>query len=364
PDGSFHLVVRAVAGTGVPALETAQPFAGSQTEMVTETGSPMLLDELTNPSRAAAILPGAPEPVIVVPLGSLGTPIGALFILSPRGRFRADDLARASIFGHLAALAYEKVRLLEEALDGRRKLEQMIQSRSRLIRGFSHDVKNPIGAADGYAELLREGIYGPLSPAQENSINRIRSSIKSALSLIDDLHELGRAETGHLALSLEPVDIGDLVHGLGDEFHAAARAGGLSLSVDAEPDLPIIVTSGGRVRQIASNLVSNAIKYTKDGSVTLRAARRASCSPLENAECVVLEVTDTGSGIPPDRQEFIFQEFSRLGDGNKPGAGLGLAISRLLAQALGGQISVESEPAHGSTFTLWLPLHPPAGIAD
>ena len=79
---------------------------------------------------------------------------------------------------------------------------------------------------------------------------------------------------------------------------------------------------------------------------------------------VVVEVIDTGPGIPADRQEFIFQEFSRIGDSNKPGAGLGLAISRLLAQALGGQISVESEPGNGSTFTLWLPLHPPTAIAD
>ena len=362
---SVNLVVRAVAGTGAPALESTQPFAGSQTEIVTKSGSPMLIEEPANRSLTSANLQSAERTVIVVPLGSLGTPVGALFILSPaEGRFRPDDLERASIFGHLAALAYEKVRLLEEALDGRRKLELVIQSRSRLIRGFSHDVKNPIGAADGYAELLREGIYGPLSPAQESSINRIRGSIRTALSLIDELHELARAETGHLALSMEPVDIGDVVRGLGDEFQAAARARGLSLSVAAEPDLPIIETSVGRVRQIASNLLSNAIKYTGDGSVTLRAGRRTDCRPLENGECVVVEVIDTGPGIPADRQEFIFQEFSRIGDNNKPGAGLGLAISRLLAQALGGQISVESAPGRGSTFTLWLPLHPPTAIAD
>ncbi|HET7614837.1 MAG TPA: HAMP domain-containing sensor histidine kinase [Gemmatimonadaceae bacterium] len=365
PSDSLNLVVRAVAGTGAPALESTQPFAGSQTEIVTKSGSPMLIEEPANRSLTDANIQSAERTVIVVPLGSLGTPVGALFVLSPaEGRFRPDDLERASIFGHLAALAYEKVRLLEEALAGRRKLELVIQSRSRLIRGFSHDVKNPIGAADGYAELLREGIYGPLSPAQESSINRIRGSIRTALSLIDELHELARAETGHLALSMEPVDIGDVVRGLGDEFQAAARARGLSLSVAAEPDLPVIETSVGRVRQIASNLLSNAIKYTGDGSVTLRAGRRTDCRPLETGECVVLEVIDTGPGIPADRQEFIFQEFSRIGDDSKPGAGLGLAISRLLAQALGGQISVESAPGRGSTFTLWLPLHPPTAIAD
>lgn len=364
PD-SVSLVVRAVAGAGVPLLESTQPFAGSQTEVVTKSGSPMLIDEPSSWSLSAANLHSAERTVIVVPLGSLGSPVGALFVLSPaEGRFRADDLERASIFGHLAALAYEKVRLLEEALEGRRKLEQVIRSRSRLIRGFSHDVKNPIGAADGYAELLRAGIYGEVSPAQESSINRIRSNIKTALSLIDDLHELARAETGHLALSFERVDIGDVVRGLGEEFQAAAHAKGLSLSVAAEPDLPVVETSIGRVRQIASNLLSNAIKYTGGGSVILRASRPTDCSSLGNEECVVVEVVDTGPGIPADRQEFIFQEFSRIGDNDKPGAGLGLAISRLLAHALGGQISVQSEPGRGSTFTLWLPLHPPTALAD
>lgn len=354
-DSSLDLVVRAVAGSGVPELETTHSFAGSNTEVVTKGGSPMLIEDFTQSGNG---------PVIVVPLGSLGAPVGALFVLSPAGgRFREDDLARASTFGHLAALAYEKVRLLQEALDGRQKLERVLQSRSRLIRGFSHDVKNPIGAADGYAELLREGIYGPLAPAQETSINRIRSSIKTALSLIDELHELGRAETGHLAVSREPVDLGELVRALGEEFQAAARASGLSLSVATDSDLPIIETSLGRVRQIASNLLSNAIKYTKDGSVTLRAARRTDCPP-QHTECVVVEVIDTGLGIPPDRQEFIFEEFSRIGDSGKPGAGLGLAISRVLAHALGGQISLESEIGHGSTFTLWLPLRPPSVSAD
>jgi len=363
--GSKDVLVRARAGAGAPALETVRPFAGSHTELVNTSGSPMLIEDLAaQPLEADGASQTGSSEAIVVPLGSLGTPIGALFVLSPAGtRFRADDLARASILGHLAALAYEKVRLLEEALDGRRKLERVIQSRSRLIRGFSHDVKNPIGAADGYAELLHDGIYGQLSPEQENSIKRIRNSIKTALSLIDDLHELGRAETGHLALSVQPVDIGELVLALGEEFQAAARSNHLSLSVEVEPGLPIIETSIGRVRQIGSNLLSNAIKYTKSGSVIVRAMRRTEGS-LENSEFVVIDVIDTGPGIPADRHEFIFQEFSRIGGSNKPGAGLGLAISRLLANALGGQISLESEVGRGSTFTLWLPVQPPPGIGD
>ncbi|MGI8403124.1 MAG: ATP-binding protein [Gemmatimonadaceae bacterium] len=358
-ESSDAVIVRAVSGAGVPPLESICEFAGSYTEQVTTSGEPLLITDLGNPPRIATVcaLQETTGAAIVVPLGGPRTATRALFVLSPpRGHFRSDDVERAAIFGHLAALAYEKVRLLDEAYEGRRKLERVIQSRSRLMRGFSHDVKNPIGAADGYAELLIDGIYGELSSEQHETVKRIRRSIHGALTLIDDLHELARAETGNLALPLGALDLADLVRTIGEEYQATARASGLSLSVTAESDLPVLQTSGTRVRQIASNLLSNAIKYTEQGSVTVRALRRRS-GPGDGDDYEVVEFIDTGPGIPPEKQEFIFEEFSRIGGDTKPGAGLGLAISRTLAEALGGHISVDSEMGHGSTFTLWLPLH-------
>jgi two-component system chemotaxis sensor kinase CheA len=110
------------------------------------------------------------------------------------------------------------------------------------------------------------------------------------------------------------------------------------------------------VRQIVANLLSNAIKYTRQGSITVRARRRAGRSGGDEGGGAVLEVADTGAGIAAEKQDYIFEEFSRLGTGDAGGAGLGLAISNLLAQRLGGRISVESEVGRGSTFTLWLPM--------
>jgi signal transduction histidine kinase len=261
-------------------------------------------------------------------------------------------------------LAYANILLLVEAIVGRKRLQQVITSRSRLMRGFSHDVKNPIGAADGYAELLNEGVYGALTPGQRESIVRMRRCLRGALALIDDLHELARAETGHLEISAEPVDLVDLVRHLGEEYQATAEAGRLRLTVDAPTDLPLIRTSRTRVRQIASNLLSNAIKYTKDGSVTVTIMRRASADSADGGAWASIEVSDTGPGIPPDKLEYIFQEFGRVAGSEAPGAGLGLAISRLLAQALGGRLTVTSQVGRGSTFTLWLPLvHDPSAAA-
>jgi signal transduction histidine kinase len=264
-------------------------------------------------------------------------------------------VARAEIFGHIAALAYEKVRLLDEAIERRLELEQVIASRSRLMRGFSHDVKNPIGAADGYAELLSDGVYGELNERQRESVARIRRCIRAALGLIDDLHELARAETGHLALSAESVDLGDLVRDMGEEYQARARSRGLLLGVDVATNLPLVRTSKTRVRQILANLLSNAIKYTHHGSVTI-SARCGSVGRFSGGDWVRIEIADTGRGIPSDKLEFIFEEFGRIGDGEQPGAGLGLAISRQLAHALGGRITVASQPGIGSAFMLWLPV--------
>ncbi|HET7550901.1 MAG TPA: HAMP domain-containing sensor histidine kinase, partial [Gemmatimonadaceae bacterium] len=229
---------------------------------------------------------------------------------------------------------------------------------------FSHDVKNPIGAADGFAELLSMGLYGPLNEEQMASVERMRRSIQTALALIEDLHELARAETGVVALSIEQVDLAALARSMCEEYHAAAAANGLALDVKVECDDAIVETDRARVRQIAANLLSNAIKYTDSGSVQLRVVRRPPTSDDDPSGWALLEFTDSGVGIAPDKQEYIFEEFSRLNTGDRAGAGLGLAISKLLAQTLGGQITVRSEVGHGSTFALWLPMEPDARNLD
>jgi signal transduction histidine kinase len=122
-------------------------------------------------------------------------------------------------------------------------------------------------------------------------------------------------------------------------------------------DLPIFDTDRVRVRQIAANLLSNAIKYTRSGSVLVRASHRPAGATGETGDWALVEVIDTGPGIAPEKHDVIFEEFSRLESGECRGAGLGLAISKLLAHALGGHIAVQSAPGHGSAFMLWLPLH-------
>jgi signal transduction histidine kinase len=141
---------------------------------------------------------------------------------------------------------------------------------------------------------------------------------------------------------------------MGDEYRAAAGAKQLRLVVDVDPELRAVYTDQSRIRQIVANLLSNAIKYTDHGSVVLRAGWNVGDEASGGAYAFI-SVADTGPGIPPDKREFVFEEFGRLAADQQPGAGLGLAISKRVADALGCRIRVEGETA-GATFTLCIPL--------
>lgn len=261
-----------------------------------------------------------------------------------------------ALSAELARLVAEERRLREEAEARRDEIQRITESRARLMRGFSHDVKNPLGAADGYLQILELGIDDPLTPKQAERVASARRSIGAALSLIEDLLELARAESGRLTVEAEPVDLREVLADAVEQYRAQAENKGLSLEIEAPADLPPIVSDSARIRQVASNLLSNAVKFTERGGVIVRVERRADGDAPVPGPCIAIHVRDTGPGIPADQQPLLFEEFARLRTGgDRRGAGIGLAISRRIARALGGEITVESEVGRGSTFTLWLP---------
>jgi signal transduction histidine kinase len=352
-------VVQATAGRGMPPLGASRPYADSYAARAIASGEPILVPDLVLPGADATTASGQRKlAAIVVPLAHRTAAIGALFLVHPARKVSARDragLAAAYTFSKLATLAYEKVRLLEEARAGRQQLDRAMKSRSRLMRGFSHDVKNPLGAASGYAELLSLGIHGQLTAEQNRIIGNIQRCIASALALIDDLHQLGRAETGNIVVQRATVDVVSLLKAVAEDYSGAAAAKGLSLTVEVEADRLLIESDRVRVREIIGNLLSNAIKYTQRGVVTLRLAKESPPSAAATSAWARIDVIDTGPGIAAEDHDAIFQEFSRL-PSEQPGAGVGLAISTLVADALGGRISLVSDIDRGSTFTLWLPM--------
>src|SRR5690606_18149707 len=370
PEGR-ELWVAAAAGSHVPGPDERFALHGSLTERVLEHGTPENLDAVAHAEELPSEELRRTCPrchAIVVPLVDSGEQIGALFLLREpeHGAFHAEEVERAGTFAHLASLALRKIHLLDDTERRRSEMERLLESRSRLMRGFSHDVKNPLGAAEGQLALLEDSVFGELPAEQRASISRARSSIRTALRLIDSLVELARAETGGLTIERAPTDVRSIAREIAEEYRNAAEDKGLELEVRLAEALPVINTDVDRVRQILANLVVNAVKYTDHGriavTVELRPADPRSPGP---GPWVVVAVSDTGPGIPEDQREVVFDEFTRLGAarGRRDGAGLGLAISRRLARLLGGDITLESQVGRGSTFTLWLPQDRPATVS-
>jgi signal transduction histidine kinase len=231
---------------------------------------------------------------------------------------------------------------------------QATEARSRLLRGVTHDIKNPLGAADGYAQLLELELRGTLLPQQEKWVAGVRRGIGGALALITDLLELSFAESGALPIHRETVDLALLATEAVEEHRGVAEAGGHVLVW--ERGEPVLVdTDPARVRQVLGNLLTNAIKYTPSpGRITVR---------VERGERIAVHVHDNGLGIPLDERESIFGEFHRLHSADQAsGHGLGLAISRLIARLLDGDLTVSGEAGEGATFSLLLPADTPAAL--
>jgi len=155
----------------------------------------------------------------------------------------------------------------------------------------------------------------------------------------------------------------DAVRSIAEEYRAQAESKGLELRTELPDELPIIESDAARIRQALSNLLSNALKYTERGSITVRVEEREDGAAPAPGKWIAIDVVDTGPGIPKEKQELLFREFTRLEPGKRRGAGVGLAMSRRIARALRGDVILDSAPGRGSTFTLWLPLAEPGAGA-
>ncbi|HMI57299.1 MAG TPA: HAMP domain-containing sensor histidine kinase, partial [Gemmatimonadaceae bacterium] len=241
----------------------------------------------------------------------------------------------------------------ELAQEERVQMLRAVETRAALLRGVTHDVKNPLGAAAGYAQLLEEGLAGPLEPPQIKMVQKIQLLVQTAVQTVTDLLELARAD-GKLHIEYAQADLAHMLAGVVDDHTGMARAKQIDLIV-AAIRTPV-VTDPLRVRQILTNLLSNAIKYSpRGGRVELTIVSSKGVDRI--VDCVGLEVRDSGPGIPVELQSKVFQEFFRVrsGDDAPDGNGLGLAISRRIAQLLGGDVRFVEAEDGGAVFTLWLP---------
>ncbi len=249
------------------------------------------------------------------------------------------------------------------------KAEQLALSskyKSEFLANMSHELRTPLNSLLILSKLLTDNKDKNLSPKQVEYAQTIYSSGSDLLSLINDVLDVSKVEAGKMEITPLDVSVEEINGSLQRSFGAIAEQKGLGFKVEVQPDAPrTLFTDGQRLEQVLKNLLSNAFKFTSDGSVALTVrkaeANRRFLNPVLNSASGVIAfaVSDTGVGIPQDKQRLIFEAFQQA-DGTTSrkfgGTGLGLTISRELARLLGGEIRVESSPDKGSTFTLFLPL--------
>ena len=231
-------------------------------------------------------------------------------------------------------------------------LEQASALKSQVLANMSHEFRTPLNAILGYTHMLLNGVTGPVSDHQRKSLSRIDSNSRHLLALINDILDITRIEAGRMPLNLSTFDIPELVHEVMAELEPIIKRSSLAVSARMSRNLRPLKSDRQKVKQVVLNLLSNALKFTPSGSVTIAA------SYDRDGKIVAISVHDTGVGIPREDQAKVFEDFRQLDTSparGYGGTGLGLSICRRLAQMLGGSIELVSDPGRGSTFTLKLP---------
>jgi two-component system, sensor histidine kinase and response regulator len=258
------------------------------------------------------------------------------------------DGERAVVTAFIDVTSLEETRRsLTEARD---LAEEANRTKTNFLSVISHELRTPLTAVMGYSQMLLAESGGPLMPTQREDLIHITRGADRLLALIDDLLDLGRIQSGRLDLDLDYVDVADIVKGLEPDLRVQATGDGLGFWLLSEPNLTVLADVL-RIEQVIINLVSNAVKFTREGEVRVDAVR--------DGNDVLITVADTGIGIQEDAQERIFELFQQADSTTTrrySGLGLGLAIAHSIVERHGGTISVESEPGAGSTFSVRLPL--------
>jgi PAS domain S-box-containing protein len=232
--------------------------------------------------------------------------------------------------------------------------ERTAGAKDELLAGMSHELRTPLNSVIGLSTILRKRLPGPLTDKQDEYVAQIEASGRHLLSLIGDILDYAKAETNLFTVDLEATEVAPLVNEAVAMVHEMALSRGLRLSVDVSPGCPSMVADKRRTKQMLINLLSNAVKFTNEGG-------RIAVRVVPDGRWVRMSVDDTGIGIPADQLEAIFEAFSQVDSSlskKREGTGLGLSLSRKLAELQGGTLTVESTLGRGSIFTVRLPALP------
>jgi len=298
------------------------------------------------------VLRGGYRALLVMPLLRLDRIVGALVVRRREpGEFPKSIVGLLDTFAVQSVVAIQNARLFREIEEKGRELEVASKHKSQFLANMSHELRTPLNAILGYAELMLDNIYGEPSEKMRAVLTRLQANGRHLLGLINDVLDLSKIEAGQLTLSLDDYSLSDVVHGVVSAVEPLAAEKRLAFKAEVAPDLPRGRGDGRRLSQVLLNLVGNAIKFTDEGEVVIRAS-------VTNGGFAVA-VCDTGPGVSMADQAKIFEEFQQADSSitkKKGGTGLGLSIAKRIIEMHGGRIWVESEPDKGSKFHFTVPV--------
>jgi signal transduction histidine kinase len=307
---------------------------------------------------ARLALEGGYQSVVAVPLFLQDRAIGAVMLYgdSPR-QVTGPDTFLLSTAAIQAAMAIQNALLFVEVKDKNAALERVNHLKSQFLATVTHELRTPLHSIISYGSLLLEGyVDGDLSEEQQEHIQFMVRRAEDLSRLVDDMLDLSKIEADRLEVKIEPLHLEQSLQDVSSELRQMASNKGLTLALEMEEELPMALADSHRIHQVLVNLVSNALKFTEKGGVTI------SCALLERYDMLRISVSDTGIGISPAALDYIFEAF-RQADGSTTrrfgGTGLGLTIARKLIELQGGEVAVESIVGQGSTFSFTLPVAAP-----
>ncbi|HLE90585.1 MAG TPA: response regulator, partial [Anaerolineales bacterium] len=358
----FNVVMREATGAAGEKMKTQKYMAavGSQTIVgkVAETGESKIVDDVSREPLYQ------PNPLLLdtqseaaVPLRIGSRIVGVIDIQSLQAHaFTPDDISVLQSLADQVAVAIDNARSYELSQQALRELREVDQMKSQFLANMSHELRTPLNSIIGFSRVILKGIDGSVTDMQQQDLTAIYNAGQHLLGLINDVLDLARIEAGKMELNFEEVHLSEMVTSVMSTAKGLVKEKRIQLLQRIPADMPTVRGDTMRVRQILLNLISNASKFTDEGSITVEA--RVQSGPTGKMEALI-NVIDTGPGISMEDQKKLFQAFSQV-DGSATrksgGSGLGLSICANLVQLHGGRIGVLSEAGKGSTFYFTVPI--------